>query len=132
MRLCFALILLAASASFACAEDCENATDQAAMNACADESFKKADADLNAVYKKLQDRKSDDEEATKALIAAERAWIEFRDAECRFDSADNLGSSIYPLVYADCQERLTRTRIEQLDRYLRCEEGEAACSEPEK
>ena len=102
------------------------------MNACADESFKKADADLNAVYKRLQDRKSDDEDAAKALVEAERAWTAFRDAECRFDSADNLGGSIYPMVYADCLERLTRTRIEQLDRYLRCEEGEAACSEPEK
>lgn len=132
MRSFFVMILLVAVSPFAKADECETAIDQATMNACADESFKKADAALNAVYKKLQSRKLDDEEAQKRLVDAERAWVAFRDAECSFDAADNLGGSLYPAVYAECLERITRARIEQLERYLRCEEGEAACSEPEK
>jgi uncharacterized protein YecT (DUF1311 family) len=93
-------------------------------------AFTKADAELNAVYRKLQSRKNDDAQAGKLLIAAERAWVSFRDAECEFDAADNLGGSIYPMVYSGCLERLTQARIDQLNRYLRCEEGEVACSVP--
>lgn len=130
MRSFLVLILFIAFAAGARAEDCDNAMDEAAMNACADQSFKKADEDLNAVYQKLRDRKKDDEDAARLLIAAERAWVAFRDAECQFDAADSLGGSIYPMIYANCLERLTRARVKQFDRHLRCEEGEAACSEP--
>ena len=130
MRLFLGLILVAALTSAARADECDNAMDQSTMNACADQSFKKADAELNTVYKKLQSRKNDDAEAAKLLIAAERAWVAFRDAECEFDAADNLGGSIYPMIYSGCLERLTQARIDQLNRYLRCEEGEVACSVP--
>ncbi len=130
MRLFLALILIAAFASAAHADECDAAVEQPTLNACADQSFKKADADLNAAYRSLQSRKQDDEQAAKLLIAAERAWVAFRDAECVFDAADNLGSSMYAMVYSGCLERLTRARTAQLERYLRCEEGEAACSEP--
>jgi len=130
MRLFLGLILIAAFTSAARADECDNAMDQSTMNACVDQSFKKADEELNAVYKKLQSRKNDDAQAVKLLIAAERAWVAFRDAECEFDAADNLGGSIYPMVYSGCLERLTQARIDQLSRYLRCEEGEVACSEP--
>lgn len=64
------------------------------------------------------------------MIAAEHAWVAFRDAECEFDAADNLGGSIYPMVHSGCLERLTQARLDQLNRYLRCEEGEVACSVP--
>ncbi len=130
MRSFFVLILMAALTSAAYADECDNAMDQATMNRCAHQSFEKADAELNAVYKKLQSRKMDDAQAGKLLIAAERAWVAFRDAECEFDAADNIGGSIYPMIYSGCLERLTKARVDQLDRYLRCEEGEAACSAP--
>jgi uncharacterized protein YecT (DUF1311 family) len=130
MRAYLALIMMAAFTSVVDADECDNAMDQETMNACARQSFEKADAELNAVYKKLQSRKKNDAQAEKLLIAAKRAWAAFRDAECEFDAADNIGGSIYPMIYSGCLERLTKARIEQLDRYLRCEEGEVACSAP--
>jgi uncharacterized protein YecT (DUF1311 family) len=122
--------MIAAFTSAADADECDNTMDQQTMSACAHQSFKKADEELNAVYKKLQSRKMDDAQAGKLLIAAERAWVAFRDAECEFDAADNIGGSIYPMIHSGCLERLTKARTEQLDRYLRCEEGEVACSVP--
>jgi uncharacterized protein YecT (DUF1311 family) len=132
MRSFLVLICIAALTSAARADECDNAMDQQTMNACAHQSFEKADAELNAAYKKLQSRKKDDAQAGKLLIAAERAWVAFRDAECALDAGDYIGGSIYPMVYSTCLERLTKARAAQLDRYLRCEEGEVACSEPEK
>jgi uncharacterized protein YecT (DUF1311 family) len=132
MRLFLGLIFIAAfvSAAPARADECGDAMDQQTMSVCAHRSFEKADAELNAVYKRLQSRKMDNAQAAKLLIAAERAWVAFRDAECEFDAADNIGGSIYPMILSGCLERLTKARIEQLDRYLRCEEGEAACEVP--
>jgi len=130
MRSFFLLILMAALSSAALGDECDDAVDQLTLNACADQAFRKADEELNAVYKKLQSRKMDDAQAGKLLIAAERAWVAFRDAECEFDAADSIGGSIYPMIYSGCLERLTKARIEQFDRYLRCEEGEVACSVP--
>ena len=63
MRLFLGLILIAAFTSAARADECDNAMNQSTMNACADQSFKKADEELNAVYKKLQSRKNDDAQA---------------------------------------------------------------------
>src|SRR5688572_1567151 len=74
------LVLLPASPA-ALAADCANATDQATMNECADAGFKKSDAELNALYKKIEQRLKDNGEAKKMLVAVQRAWVSFRDAE---------------------------------------------------
>lgn len=130
MRSFLVLILIAAFTSAARADECDNAVDQGTMNRCAEDAWKKADAELNAVYKKLQSRNKEDARASKLLIAAERAWVAFRDAECEYSAADNQGGSIFPLVYFGCFDKLTNARTNQLKRYLDCEEGEAACSLP--
>ncbi len=130
MRSFLVLILIAAFASAARADECDNAVDQGTMNRCAEDAWKKADAELNAVYRKLQSRNKDDERASKHLTTAERAWVAFRDAECEYGAADNQGGSIFPLVYFGCLDKLTKARTNQLKRYLECEEGDMACSLP--
>ncbi len=130
MRSFLVLILIAAFISAARADDCDNAADQATMNACAEDAWKKADAELNSVYKKLQGRNKDDARASKLLTAAERAWVTFRDAECEYGAADNQGGSIFPLVYFGCLDKLTKARTNQLKGYIECEEGDAACAPP--
>ncbi|MFZ1109106.1 MAG: lysozyme inhibitor LprI family protein [Rhodomicrobium sp.] len=130
MRMFFLLFSILTFAAAARADECDNAMDQATMNACAEDAYRKADAELNAVYKQVQSRNKDDAEAGKLLVAAERAWVAFRDAECAFDAAPNAGGSIYPLVYFGCLQRLTKARTGQLIRYSQCEGGEVACAQP--
>jgi uncharacterized protein YecT (DUF1311 family) len=71
MRTLLALIPIAFAAG-ARANECGAPRDQTTMNACAGEAYRKSDAELNAVYKKLQNRNKHDYEAGKLLIAAER------------------------------------------------------------
>ncbi len=130
MRSFLVLILIAAFTSAAHADDCDNAMDQGTMNRCAEDAWHKSDAELNAVYKKLQSRNKEDAQAGKLLVSAERAWVAFRDAECEYGAADNQGGSIFPLIYFGCLDRLTKARANQLKRYLECEESDAACSLP--
>lgn len=107
--------------------DCENASTTVEMNICSDEDFKAADAKLNATYKKVlaqiaasdlekpYDRASWDE----ALRASQRAWVAFRDADCKgavpMEWSGGTGTTSAVL---GCMTAKTETRTKELaERY---------------
>ena len=106
------------------AADCDNATDQATMNQCAAQQNKAADKELNALYQQINARLKDSPESKKQLIGAQRAWIGFRDAECKFSASGVEGGSVYPLIYSNCITDLTKARVEAFKTYLKCQEGD--------
>ncbi|EJM88493.1 MULTISPECIES: lysozyme inhibitor LprI family protein [unclassified Pseudomonas] len=112
------------------AVDCDNATDQATMNQCAAQQNKAADKELNALYQQINARLKDSPESKKQLIGAQRAWIGFRDAECRFSASGVEGGSVYPLIYSNCITDLTKARVEAFKTYLKCQEGDLSCPVP--
>lgn len=96
MRLTVAIALLALFAASLPARaddpiDCAEQNTTVEMNFCADEDFKASDAKLNAVYKKVlaQIGDSDLEKPydraswESALRESQRAWVAFRDADCK-------------------------------------------------
>ena len=112
-------------------QECDrNDQSQAGMDICADTDFKAADARLNADYGEIRKRLADDADARKLLQESQRAWIAFRDAECKFSSSGVDGGSVYPMVHALCLQGLTDERIMQLGAYLKCEEGDMSCPVP--
>ncbi|MEZ1325359.1 lysozyme inhibitor LprI family protein [Pseudomonas fluorescens] len=110
--------------------DCANASDQATMNQCAGQDFKAADKELNTVYQQISGRLKDNPDGKKLLVSAQRAWIGFRDAECKFSSSGVTGGSVYPWVYSSCLTGVTKVRVEALKQYLKCEEGDMSCPVP--
>jgi uncharacterized protein YecT (DUF1311 family) len=112
------------------AVDCDNATDQATMNQCAAQQNKAADKELNALYQQINARLKDSPESKKQLIGAQRAWIGFRDAECKFSASGVEGGSVYPLIYSNCITDLTKARVEAFKTYLKCQEGDLSCPVP--
>jgi len=82
---------------------------QLEMNQAADAKFKKADAELNKVYKQLMTMLDKNEK--QLLIIAEKDWLKFRDSHCKFETAQYDGGSIQPLIYSTCLEDLTQKRI---------------------
>lgn len=119
-----------ASVGSAHADDCANPTTQTTMSICAGKAFQRADRKLNDLYKTIRGRLKDDANASKLLVAAQRDWIAFRDAECAFASSGTTGGSIHPMIYANCEERLTKARIADFKTYLACEEGDLSCPVP--
>ncbi len=92
--------------------DCENAYTTRDMVVCADQDLKSADKLLNAAYKK---RRNDlDAEGQKLLKTAQRAWIEFRDAECLAARDEGRGGTIAPLLEISCLESMTLARTAAL------------------
>jgi uncharacterized protein YecT (DUF1311 family) len=84
---------------------CPGAT-QTDMNACAASDYARADKELNGAWGKLP--------KSEPLVATQRAWIAFRDAECAYRAAQFEGGSIAPLIRSSCMAELTRQRTQML------------------
>lgn len=70
--------------SAAMAEECDNAGGgQAGLNECYGNVFKKADAELNKLYREIEGRRKDDRSTKKNLIAASGFPIATRNAICK-------------------------------------------------
>ena len=123
-----ALPLPEARPALAACED--DATTQADLNDCAAQSFTKSDTALNGLYREIMQRLGKDSAEARQLVAAQRAWIAFRDAECSFAASGVAGGSIYPMTVVNCRDMLTSKRIDDFKFYLSCEEGDTVCRVP--
>lgn len=102
--------------------DCAKAMAQQEMNWCAEQDWLAADAELNAVWPEARaamkaidaDLPEDMRGADKALVAAQRAWIAFRDAECAAAGWPMRGGTAEPLLIYGCLYTLTAERTEDL------------------
>ena len=112
------------------AVDCDNASDQVTMNQCAAQQHAAVDKELNALYQQITTRLKGDPDGKKLLVGAQRSWIAFRDAECKFSASGVEGGSVYPLIYGNCVTELTRARVETFKTYLKCPEGDLGCPVP--
>jgi uncharacterized protein YecT (DUF1311 family) len=109
----------------ALASACDKASTQSEMNICGGKETHGADAELTAIYQKLLAKVSPDGQA--ALRAAERAWINYRDKQCSFNSLGSAGGSVHDMVEAQCLTDLTNQQIKQLQQQLICGPGDLAC-----
>jgi uncharacterized protein YecT (DUF1311 family) len=132
MRILNMLLSIVAVAPIAAvqADDCTNASTQTTMNSCADQTYRKTDAELNTVYKQITARLKADKETTQLLIAAQKSWLGFRDTECAFSTSATAQGSIHPMLVAQCRAGLTSKRITELKTYLHCQEGDMSCPVP--
>lgn len=82
------------------------------LTACLDKARSSSDAELNAVYGDLRKRLDPDE--VKQLVAAQRLWIQYRDANCAAER-DLYGSGTgRGPAYLACLEAMTRERSREL------------------
>jgi uncharacterized protein YecT (DUF1311 family) len=119
------LLLLAAPAVGPDATDCDGDSPQQVLNICAANAAQSADAEMTAQWKitaadmKRKDRgidRSYDKEPGyfATLLAAQRAWLTYRDQQCLVESFDMRGGSGAPQIHSGCMHRLTRERLAQL------------------
>lgn len=57
------------------------------------------------------------------LLASQRAWLKFRDAQCALESDYADGGSLQNVIYSRCQYQMTRDRILQLQATVLSFEG---------
>ena len=120
-------IIAAVVLSTACASaeeplNCLDPQDQTSMTQCAGLDFEKADKELNAIWPALKAQAMEDDKAEgtgtqdteNALLESQRAWLAFRDAECKWQGFAAHGGSMEPMLVNICAAKLTRDRIKQL------------------
>ena len=100
------------------------------MDRCADFQFKQADARLNRVYRSALKYMTDDlaqahergdktqiqyeQTAMSSLKEAERAWLSYRDIQCKAAGQQYEGGSMAHMIYSQCLATLTQHRIADL------------------
>lgn len=117
------LLLLAATAN--AQVTCNRAGTQSQMNACAVESFKQADAELNRVYALVRRMQQGDSLSLQRLRDAQRIWVQLRDADvaARYPVPDDgdyrmsYGSQ-YPQMVNTARAEATRARTAWLQEYF--------------
>ena len=95
------------------------AQSQTAMNMKAYSDFKKADAELNAVYQKILKSYSKETTFIKKFRNAQRLWIQLRDAElaAKYPNRGTYGS-VAPMCESIYLETLTKDRIKFLNIWI--------------
>lgn len=97
--------------------NCNLPQTQLEINRCSQLAYENADKKLNQAYKQLLPNL--ERPRQQKLIAAQQAWIKFRDNSCEFERSGYEGGSIAPSVYLNCLEKLTKQRTQQLQEYLK-------------
>lgn len=111
-------------------DPCAKAMTQSDLNLCEGQQYKKADARLNAIYRKLvglietdlardkQQKYADivkfDETALVDLKKTEHLWIQYRDSQCDAAEQQIDGGSMAPMTWAICMTNVTEDRINEL------------------
>ena len=106
---------------------CVDKPNQTEMNICIADKVTKADVVLDQVFGVLRDKL--DALGRRNLVAAEKAWIVFRDRECELRSGydtehlENNGT-IMPLLVGECRLTLTQQRTADLQAQVKCPGGD--------
>lgn len=97
------------------AADCGNAQTQIEINLCAAESYKHADKDLNEIYRiALKKLKAENPSKIERFKEVQRAWIKFRDLNCKYKYDLYEGGSMAPAVHSECMTELTQVRTNEI------------------
>lgn len=124
------LAVLAVLPGAAFGQTCDNSENQMELNQCFADILKTSDVRLNAAYREIEKRLADDSFYLERLKSSQRAWIAFRDAECRFINARADGGSIFSMLQSQCHTTLTDKRATELESYLSCDETTITCPVP--
>ena len=99
-------------------EGCEKT--QTNLNICSYYDYKVLDAELNADYAEQMSRLKGSPDA-KRLVAAQRAWLQYIEADCLYQTGPREDSgTIWPLLHNNCLSAHLKQRIEQLKQFLAC------------
>jgi len=105
----------------------ERPVSQRQINDCAAFQYRQTDAHLNTVYRKALQYMTDDlargqkvgdqrqieyeQTAIASLKEAERAWLSYRDIQCKAAGQQYDGGSMSPMIYSQCLATLTEHRV---------------------
>ncbi|WP_431259066.1 lysozyme inhibitor LprI family protein [Roseateles chitinivorans] len=121
-RLAFAALAIFAASS-AHALDCANAVSTVDMNDCAKQEQQQVEKQLNDVYRRVLAETPVKVGSVKpakpkdSLVAAQRLWVKFREADCKAVLDLWSDGSIRNVQYLACLRDHAQLRIKQLEAF---------------
>jgi len=107
--------LPAAAAEAASADRCLDAANETALLACRQAAHTELTRALRQAVGQLQQRLGDDSpEHLKLFNAAQQAWRQYSQAECRFRHRESVGGAAYPASLLSCVAELSAQRLQAL------------------
>jgi len=85
------------------------------ISGCFSQLLEETDAELNSQYRQLIEYL--DPGNRKRLVAAQRAWVKFRDADCAFEEPRKDDDALVTAGRSICRYRITVQRLEQLESF---------------
>ena len=126
VRIALSLVMFVFPFSFTHADDAKKCDDNM-MDDYSKEQLEAADKALNAQYKKTresleknwyrEESKFPEQSAVDVLLTAQRAWIAYRDAECRLMAKRYDAGTAYSEIFASCIGDMTEKRTLSLKYY---------------
>jgi uncharacterized protein YecT (DUF1311 family) len=96
-------------------QPCGDKTSSLAVVECVQAKINVADQRLNAAYKALQGQI--DANQRQPLLAAQRLWVQYRDANCAFYGVQD--GSIRQVQAAECLRSMTEDRARELEKAIK-------------
>ena len=112
-------------AQAAAADPCDNPTTREVPERCALREFEASEAVMNGQWEETVEEMKRLDAAREAgdtqpgyyatLVEAQRAWLAYRDAECRSESFLVRGTPAQRTIELQCKTYLTEVRIQELN-----------------
>jgi uncharacterized protein YecT (DUF1311 family) len=110
--------------------DCAHQDTELEAKICAYRDRASAESELATLLKDMQTRYPATD--AKRLVAAQRLWARFEDAECAFETAGTTDGSIHSQMVDVCLTRLAKARIAVLKSQRDCNpDADLSCNAPE-
>ncbi|MEW7107574.1 lysozyme inhibitor LprI family protein [Acinetobacter baumannii] len=88
---------------------------------CSSNVLNSANQKINSVYANYMKELNPTEKLQ--LKEAQRAWIQYKEKDCQFQSSPVLKGSLYPFVHNACLVEKTENRIKELQDMQECRSG---------
>ena len=113
------LVLACLGLPAAAADRCAGSADEATLLRCRQAEQASAQRALQQAVERLRQRYADDEpERLKLLLAAQQAWRNFQQAECRFQTQESAKAPAHAVYLLSCQTELAGQRLKSLQAIL--------------
>jgi uncharacterized protein YecT (DUF1311 family) len=92
--------------------DCTDKQSDADIKSCLQQEYEKSDKELNVTYSQLMAKL--DPEGKEMLKKAQKAWIQYRDADAEFSAHRNKGGTFAGIASLGTLGDLTARRVKDL------------------
>lgn len=124
LSLTFSIFCLVPGQTFA-DEVCESSGNSREAVECSYKRFQVVETELNDRYKQLLaeldeiSRKQPERlaELKPKFVSAQRAWVKFRESECRAIEVWYTNGKLQPALYYGCMERLAKERLKAFNSF---------------